>query len=334
VSAGPCAVDATFAERIARAAAQTFGSCTVSDLRVMAGGHSGLTHVAELETPVGRVSAVVRATPPGRRPVGRHDVLRQARIMAALGHNSDVPVPAVLFTDADDPPFFVTELVAGVAIDPILGEPEPGETKELIATRWKVAIELLARLHATPLARLGIVGEEPREPGEEVDVWARTMRAAGMEDDDRASRLQAALRATAPRRRVTALVHGDYRLGNILMQGAAPRALIDWEIWSVGDPAVDLGWLVQFTDAGTYPGLGREVPGTPTADDVVARYAEAAGRDARGLDWFLALGCFKLAAIQAHNRRRHLDGQYHDEFQELLGPSIERLLERGLAIAT
>jgi aminoglycoside phosphotransferase (APT) family kinase protein len=67
---------------------------------------------------------------------------------------------------------------------------------------------------------------------------------------------------------------------------------------------------------------------------VVASYCAAAGRDPRSLDWFLALGCFKLAAIQAHNRRRHLDGQYHDEFQELLRPSIERLLDRGLAIAT
>jgi aminoglycoside phosphotransferase (APT) family kinase protein len=220
-----------------------------------------------------------------------------------------------------------------VAIDPILGEPEPGETSELIAARWEVAIELLARLHAAPLHRLGIAGEAPRELGDEVDLWARTMRAAGMGGDDRAARLEAALRATAPPRRVTALVHGDYRLGNILMEGSAPRALIDWEIWSVGDPAVDLGWLVQFTDAGTYPGLGREVPGTPPAEEVVARYAQVAGRDERDLDWFLALGCFKLAAIQAHNRRRHLDGRYHDEFQELLGPSIERLLDRGLAIA-
>jgi aminoglycoside phosphotransferase (APT) family kinase protein len=330
----PVTVDATFADRVAHAAATRFGWCTISDMRVLAGGHSGLTHVVDFETLDGSVSAVVRATPPGRRPVGRHDVLRQARIMAALGGHDDVPVPAVLFTDAGEPPFFGCELVPGVAVDPILGRPRLDETPGLIAASWTAVTELLARLHAAPLERLGISGESPREPGDEVELWARTMRAAKLDDDRLAIRLEAALRSTAPARATTGLVHGDFRLGNVLMEGAEPRAVIDWEIWSVGDPAVDVGWLVQFTDAGTYPGIGRDVPGTPTADEVVAGYCEAAGREPRSLDWFLALGCFKLAAIQAHNRRRHLDGHYHDEFQELLGPSIERLLDRGLAIAT
>jgi aminoglycoside phosphotransferase (APT) family kinase protein len=334
VSAGPVAVDATFADRVAHAAATRFGWCLVNDLSVLAGGHSGLTHLVDLQTTAGRVRAVVRATPPGRRPVGRHDVLRQARIMAALKANSDVPVPEVLFTDAEEPPFFATELVPGVALDPILSKPQLEETPGLIAAAWSAAIDVLARLHTTPLERLELTDEPPREPADEVEIWARTMRAAKLEDDRLAVRLEAALRETAPDRTATGIVHGDFRLGNLLMERAEPRALIDWEIWSVGDPAVDVGWLVQFTDAGTYPGIGREVPGTPSAEEVVARYCEAAGRDPRSLQWFLALGCFKLAAIQAHNRRRHLDGDYHDEFQELLGPSIERLLERGLAIAT
>jgi len=330
----PVSVDATFADRVAHAAAARFGHCTIRDIRALDGGHSGLTHVAELDTLDGVVSAVVRATPRGRRPLGRHDVLRQARIMDALGRHSNVPVPKILFTDDGEPPFFGCELVAGVAIDPILGRPQLDETPGQIAGAWNAVIELLARLHAAPLDRLGLADEPLREPGDEVEIWGRTMRAARMEHDERAARLEAALRATAPPRTATGLVHGDFRLGNVMMEGAEPRAVIDWEIWSVGDPAVDVGWLVQFTDAGTYPGIGRDVPGTPTADEVVASYCEAAGRDPRSLDWFLALGCFKLAAIQAHNRRRHLDGQYHDEFQELLGPSIERLLDRGLAIAT
>lgn len=129
------------------------------------------------------------------------------------------------------------------------------------------------------------------------------------------------------------MVHGDYRLGNILMAGSSPQAVIDWEIWSVGDPAVDIGWFAQFTDATNYPGVGRDVPGTPTRDELLARYCAGAGEDRARLDWFLALGCLKLAAIQAHNRRRHLDGRYHDPYQELLGPSIDRLLESGLELA-
>jgi aminoglycoside phosphotransferase (APT) family kinase protein len=250
--------------------------------------------------------------------------------MQALSLHTDVPVPAVLLTDADEPPFFVTELVRGVARDPILDQARAGETPALIAAQWRAAIDLLAQLHGVPIERLGLQHEPLREPTDEVDVWARTMRAAGLDDGRVARRLEDALRGSAPARTVTGLVHGDFRLGNILMEGAVPRALIDWEIWSIGDPAVDLGWLVQFTDPATYPGVGREVPGTPTRDEVIDHYARAAGRSPEELNWFVALGCFKLAAIQAHNRRRHLDGDHRDEFQELLGPSIVTLLQRGV----
>jgi aminoglycoside phosphotransferase (APT) family kinase protein len=326
------AVREALRDRVARAAVGAFGECSMLEWRPLAGGHSGITHVARLllGDDDGELELVVRAAPEGRRPVGRHDVLRQARIIRALGACSDVPVPAVLLSDSAEPPYFATGLVPGVASDPILDSPRPHESAELIAAAWDAAIELLARLHRVPLRTLALRSEPAREPGDEVDVWARTMRAAQLDDDRAAVALEAALRRSAPARARTAIVHGDYRLGNILMEGATPRALIDWEIWSVGDPAVDVGWLVQFTDPATYPGVGREVPGTPGFDEVIERYAAAAGRDPAELEWFVALGCFKLAAIQAHNRRRHLDGEHHDDFQELLGPSIVTLLERGL----
>jgi aminoglycoside phosphotransferase (APT) family kinase protein len=151
-----------------------------------------------------------------------------------------------------------------------------------------------------------------------------------MEDDPRAARLRDAMRRAVPELRAAAVVHGDFRLGNILFAGTEPTALIDWEIWSIGEPAVDLGWFVQFTDPDNFPGVGRAVAGTPSAGAVLERYATLAGEPRLDLGWFLALGCFKLAAIQAHNRHRHLQGRYEDPYQELLGPSIERLLERGL----
>jgi aminoglycoside phosphotransferase (APT) family kinase protein len=318
-------------ERLASAASAAFGDCRLTDLRRISGGHSGITYVASLDVLDEQLELVVRVAPEGRRPVGRHDVLRQARIMEALGRSSEVPVPAVLLADAGDPPFFATELVPGIASDPILDDPRPGETAESIAKSWDEAIELLGRLHSIPIERLGLLDEPPREPIEEVELWARTIRAARLDDDRAAALLERSLRETAPARVRTGIVHGDFRLGNILIEGSTPRAVIDWEIWSVGDPAIDLGWLVQFTDHTTYPGVGREVPGTPGLDEVIERYTAAADMDVERLQWFVALGCFKLAAIQAHNRRRHLDGEHHDAFQELLGPSIATLLDRGLA---
>jgi aminoglycoside phosphotransferase (APT) family kinase protein len=219
-----------------------------------------------------------------------------------------------------------------VAVDPVIEPPSAGETPTGVAAAWTAAIDVLVGLHATPVDELALGPEPVRRPADELAVWAATIDAARLEDDRGARALLAALGAAVPERARLSVVHGDFRLGNLLMQGPRPRALIDWEIWSLGDPAVDLGWFVQFTDPSNFPGVGREVPGTPSAETVLARYCAQAGEERGRLDWFVALGCLKLAAIQAHNRRRHLDGRYHDPYQELLGPSIARLLERGLEI--
>jgi aminoglycoside phosphotransferase (APT) family kinase protein len=199
-----------------------------------------------------------------------------------------------------------------------------------VDARWSAAVGVVTTLHALDPAALGLGDEAPREPATELAVWEATMRAARYEDDPRAGRLITALAADVPALERVAIVHGDFRLGNLLFDGATPTALIDWEIWSLGEPAVELGWFLAFTDPENFPGVGRAVAGTPTADDVLERYRAAGGALRAELPWFLALGCLKLAAIQAHNRRRHLDGRYHDPYQALLGPSIARLLQKGL----
>jgi aminoglycoside phosphotransferase (APT) family kinase protein len=329
MATAPVTVDAGFANRIAAAAGP---GVAVARLEPLAGGHSGVTHVADLaHEDTGAIeSVVIKSTPPGRRPEGRHDVLRQAAVIAAFGTRGAVPVPALRFTDAGDPPFFATALVPGVAVDPIIDPERTPIAAAEVAARWDAAIAVLATLHRTPVAELGLPDVTPRPPAAELAIWEATMRAAKMEDDAATRRTLAALRARMPEPTRAAIVHGDFRLGNILFEDATPRAVIDWEIWSVGDPAMDLGWFISFTDAANYPGVGREVPGTPSADAVLARYTELAGSERGDLAWFLALGSFKLAAIQAHNRRRHLEGRYHDEWQSLLGPSIERLLDLTL----
>jgi aminoglycoside phosphotransferase (APT) family kinase protein len=324
--AAPVTVDAGFAQRIAAAAG---AGASVTRLEVLTGGHSGVTHVADVDHGGRTETVVIKSTPPGRRPERRHDVLRQAAVIAALGVRGEVPVPALRFSDAAEPPFFATDLVPGVAIDPIIDQERTPIAADEVAARWDAAIGVLAALHRTPVAELDLPDRTPRAPAEELAIWEATMRAAKMEDDI-TRRVLAAMRDRLPEPTGAAIVHGDFRLGNILFDGPAPRAVIDWEIWSVGDPAMDLGWFISFTDAANYPGVGREVPGTPSAAAVLARYAELMGEQRDDLAWFLALGSFKLAAIQAHNRRRHLEGRYHDEWQSLLGPSIERLLDLSL----
>ena len=327
---GPLALEEDFAERIAHAAGP---GVAVREVAVMPGGHSGLTHRVELDGLRGHQQVVVKSTPPGRAPRGRHDVLRQARVIRALAPVDGVPVPELCFEDQAQPPFFAAAWVPGEAIDPVIVEDDSSYPEDLIERRWSAAIDVLASLHALDPDRLRLGDEPVREPGDELELWCETMRAAQMHKDPVFVRLRDAMRSEVPSRAARAIVHGDFRLGNLLFAADVPRALIDWEIWSLGDPLVDLGWFVQFTDGDNFPGVGRSAPGTPSSAEVIERYAAASGSDLRrDNDWFVALGCLKLAAIQAHNRRRHLEGRFHDPYQALLGPSIERHLRRGLGV--
>ncbi|GEB12576.1 phosphotransferase [Pimelobacter simplex] len=289
-------------------------------LEPMLGGHSGLTYKIAL----GEQWFVVKAVPPGQRAIGRHDMLRQARIMAALA-GTDVPVPRIRATDAVEPGWFAMELVAGESLEPVLDDPalEP----VLAAARMLRAAEILPRLHGVPLDRLPVDGD-PLSPADELARWSCTMGAVPPELVPGAARLEALLRGAVPEAVAPVLVHGDYRLGNILSVGTEPAALIDWEIWSPGDPRVELGWFLVFADGANFPGVGREVPGLPDADELVARYA-GDGPVPRDLTWFDALGRFKMAAIMGHNLRRHREGRHHDPDQEKLPATIQRLIETG-----
>jgi aminoglycoside phosphotransferase (APT) family kinase protein len=268
----------------------------------------------------------VKSTPHGRTPVGRHDVLRQARATRAL--RGRVAVPEVYFEEVTAPQFFGMQHIDGISGEPILQAPSV-KSEESVAALWDQAIELLVALGAEDPEALELTSGEPvYTPGDELNRWRATSRAAGEELEARARPLADALARTQPPLSRVALVHGDFRLGNTIRQDGRVRALIDWEIWSLGDPRTDLGWLVLFTNPDAFPGLGHEVAGTPRGAVVIERYAALAG-DPRDADWFCGLACFKLAVIQAHNLRRHLDGRRHDPYLEGFRATTERLLELG-----
>ncbi|QYJ03581.1 phosphotransferase family protein [Nocardioides panacisoli] len=300
-----------------------------SALEPMLGGHSGLTY----RLTAGDHAFVVKAVPPGQRPIGRHDMLRQARILTAL-RETDVPVPTV--RASEDPgedggqAWFAMDLVPGESLEPVLDD--PAVDPPLASARMRRAAEILPRLHAVPVAELPVDGD-PLTPADELARWVRTMDAVPTELVPRAVQLRDGLAAATPAAVDPVLVHGDYRLGNILAQGEEPAALIDWEIWSPGDPRVELGWFLVFADGSNFPGVGREVPDLPAADELVDLYTGSRSRFP-DLDWFDALGRFKMAAIMGHNLRRHREGRHHDPDQEKLPATIERLIVSGLDCLT
>lgn len=272
---------------------------TLSDFETLPGGHSGLTYRAH--TLDGDI--VIKAVPDGQKSIGRHDMLRQAAILGALA-DTDVPVPRIIAVDRTDP--------------------------AVASSRMLRAAEVLPRLHAVDLSTLP-GADAPLSPADELERWARTLGAVPTELVVGGEDLLNLLRADIPEPVEPVLVHGDYRLGNIISCGSEPAALIDWEIWSIGDPRVELGWFLVFADGTNFPGVGREVPGLPSTDALISAYTGPT-RTLPDMAWFDALGRLKMAAIMGHNLRRHREGRHIDPDQEKLPATIDRLIGTGTAL--
>jgi aminoglycoside phosphotransferase (APT) family kinase protein len=315
-------------QRVADALGVHWPNAHLVDLKPLEGGHSGLTLLALVRGGAAE-RVVIKLAPPGRQPVGRHDVLRQARLLSSLQSVPGVAVPPVLFTSDGDPPLFAMGWVEGEALEPVMDAPAQDCDAETIRSRALGAARLLAALHSAPIAQVA-ARETPVLPAEELDRWRPTMSAIDPTLRPRAPHLERLLERSVPEPAPPSVLHGDYRLGNILCEGPTPRAIIDWEIWSVGDPRVDLGWFLVFCSAENLPGAATPVPGMPSAETVTEEYEHALGGRIVDRPWFDALARFKMAAIMGHNLKRHREGRYHDPYQERLPPTILSLVDQGI----
>jgi aminoglycoside phosphotransferase (APT) family kinase protein len=304
---------AALADRVAAA----FPAQPVGPLEVLAGGHSGLTYVVT----VGYQRYVVKAVPPAERPVGRNDMLRQAQVLRALA-GSAVPVPAVAVVDDRPPAWFAMEFINGEAIEPVLDEHEL--PADLVRDRMFDAVRVLRRLHQVDLSTVDLGAPAPRSAVGELEQWRRTMHAVPEELRPGAEELLRRLAEHVPDDHPPSLLHGDFRLGNMLYSGLRAAAVVDWEIWSVGDARIDLGWFLLFADHRNFPALGTAVSGLPAPTELLASYVD--GRPPPAMDWFHALNRMKMAAIMGHNLRRHREGRIHDPDQERLPPTIAAMI--------
>ena len=319
-----------------RARLAPFGAVDVAPLT---GGASSLTYSARVDGQ--RVA--VKVAPPGLPPVLNRDVLRQARILRAL-RATEVPVPEVLFEDGGDspdvPPFFVMSFVEGASTEPLFDR-EPGGDEDdededdagTVAERLRNATRTLAALHALDPVHLGLAGEPAVGPGDEIDRWHRLLDTVDPELAPGWPDAAASLRASEPAPVAAAVVHGDFRLGNLLAQGVAITAVVDWEIWAVGDPRVDVGWFLVNADPETYGRDTRYAGALPSPAALLDVYA-ALGRPVADMRWFEALACFKSTAtwslIVKHNRRRP---EPDPEIEEI-ATTLPRLLERARDLVT
>jgi aminoglycoside phosphotransferase (APT) family kinase protein len=314
------------AERARRGLRDCLGDVEVESVEPL-GGHSGLTMVARLGE--GR-RVVVKLSPPGRPATGRHDVLRQGRLLEILSRVPGIRVPRILGSDAGDPPMVVMEWVDGECLEPVLDGVGEGVTAADVTSRARSLARMLAALHGVGPEHLDMPQEPQSSAADEVERWKQVMDAVQPELRPHADELIARLRAGVPASGPPAVIHGDFRLGNALCRGDSVGAVIDWEIWSLSDPRVDLGWFLTFCDSANFPTAGSEAPGMPPVDELLRVYEDARGVRVAEMRWFLALGAYKMSAIMGHNLRRHREGRRHDPYQETLPPTILHLAEHAL----
>jgi len=303
----------------------------VRDVRRLTGGRSSLTFAGVLadDEPV-----VIKVAPPGVEPTLNRDVLRQARLLKSL-ESAGVSVPAVLFEDRgappELPPLFVMTFVEGDSLEPLFDLEGHGSV-EVMAERLRHAAETMAALHGVSPETVGLGAEPVVGVADEIDRWSELLKTVDPELAPGWAEVAEALRATSVAPMAPAIVHGDFRLGNLLAHGTEITAIIDWEIWTIGDPRVDVGWFLINADPATYDRPTPYVGHMPPIDELAARYAETLGRAVPDLDFFRALACFKSVAtwslIVKHNRRRDVP----DPEVEAMAAALPRLLRAARSL--
>lgn len=283
-------------------------------VELVAGGRSNLTFFVSCDAG----DVVLRRPPLSTVLPTAHDMSREHRVMTALGDTS-VPVPPTLALCTDieviGAPFYVMDRVAGHVVRDEL----PSGYADTEAARRQIGyglIDVLADLHEVDPAAVGL-GDYGRPEGylaRQVKRWTGQWEATRQPDEpagDELDRLARRLGEEMPAGPTGPVVHGDYRLDNVLLDPQRPgrvAAVLDWELSTLGDPLADLGLLyVYWQEAGDSElqiagGLLPSVttlPGFPTRRELLERYAATTGRDLDGLPWYVGFACFKLAVILA-----------------------------------
>ena len=272
--------------------------------------------------PTYRVSTASRACVLRRKPFGpllpsAHAVDREYRLIAAL-HPAGFPVPRPLALCSDagviGSAFYVMELVEGrIAWDGTLPDLQPGERRAV----YENAIGTLARLHGLDHAALELAdfGRPGNFFARQVDRWIRQYRAAETAEIPAMERLIAWLPGTIPEQTRASIVHGDFRLDNLVGgPGGEVRAVLDWELSTIGDPLADftyfaMQWVLPADGHAGLAGTDFAATGIPTLDEAVALYCAGTGRrDLPDLHWYFSYNLFRLVGILQGVRKRMLQG--------------------------
>ncbi len=297
-------------------------------------GASNLTYRLER----GGTRLVLRRPPPPPLPPSAHDMFREARIQLGLA-SAGVRVPEVLAVCEDDSilgvPFYLMEEIEGTVVSDEL--PAALDAPEERRRLGEELLDGLVQLHAVDWEACGLtIGKPTGYLERQLRRWSGLWEVNATREVNACVEVGQRLAATMPDSPPSTVVHGDYRLGNVMISNQAPArlvAILDWEMATIGDPLADLGYLVAtWCEPGSesHPLLLTTVTrrsGFPTRDELIARYADQTGRDTSKLTWYQAFALWKAAVFCEAIYKRYLRGERTDDWSASLREGVPRLLE-------
>jgi len=302
------------------------------------GGHSCLTYIVQVAD---GTRYVLRRPPVGHLLASAHDVLREHRVITALA-GTDVPVAPVVGAcedpDVTGAPFYVMGFVDG----PVLHDRAAAERLP-VAARQRAAesmIEVLVALREVDPDAVGL-GELAKRTdylGRQLRRWHGQWEAADTRPMPRMADLHAWLVANQPEEGPAGIVHGDFRLGNVIhAPDGSVAALLDWELCTLGPPAADLSYLLSWwtRDEDGRPDAASAADGFPDRDQLVAWYEARTGEAAADLGYWSAFHAWRSACIAAGVFTRYKHGQMGGAADDLtrFEDSVEQSIDVGLRSA-
>lgn len=304
--------------------------------QLVAGGRSNLTYLVT----DGRDRWVLRRPPLGHVLETAHDMGREHRLLAALSP-TDVPVPRPLLLAGPDvigAPFYLMEFADGQVLR---DRPQLERLDAAAATALAdELVEVLVRLHRLDPEQVGL-GDLGRPEGyleRQLRRWARQLESSHSRDLPELGRLAQRLGDQLPVSQAASIVHGDYRLDNVVVDPGRGHivAVLDWEMATLGDPLADVASTVVWWDGmrgldSPVAAVPADVPGFPDSAHLLAAYGRQSTLDLSPLPWYLGFAFFKIAAIFEGIHFRTQQGLTVGEGFERLGDMVPALVERGHA---
>jgi aminoglycoside phosphotransferase (APT) family kinase protein len=305
---------------------------------LIAGGHSNLTFEV---TGADGTRLVLRRPPLGHVLATAHDMGREHRLIAAVGQ-TPVPVPPALALCTDesvnDAPFYVMGYVDGVVLD------HPDKARQMAPESRRSAglhlIDVLADLHAVDVDAVGL-GDLARREGyveRQLKRWSTQWANSKTRELPEIDEVERRLRERVPVQQGVAIVHGDYRFGNCLVDPDRGRiaAVLDWELCTLGDPLADVGYLgVYWTDPGSTSRRANDPTAAgsfPSYGEMLERYANRTGRDLSSIEFYRAFSSWRLAIISEGVYARYVHGVMADEHADVdsFKAGVEQLAQAAL----